>query len=156
MSTLGKKHSVATRKIQSENQKGVKNSNWKGDNVGYSALHVWVLSQKIKPEKCECCGVNPPFDAANISGEYKRDLSDWEYLCRSCHMEKDGRKAKFIESAIARGGFYQLDGRTYSIKELSEISGICGKTLRNRLNIYKWTVERSISEAPSFARRSLL
>lgn len=28
---------------------------------------------------------------ANISGKYKTDLSDWEYLCRRCHMKKDGR-----------------------------------------------------------------
>jgi len=35
---------------------------------------------------------NPiPYDVANISGKYKRDIKDFEWLCRLCHMTKDGR-----------------------------------------------------------------
>ena len=34
---------------------------------------------------------NPPYDLANISQEYRRDVDDFEWLCRSCHMKKDGR-----------------------------------------------------------------
>jgi hypothetical protein len=63
---------------------------WKGDNVGYEALHAWVRVRKIKPDLCERCNIRPARDLANISHQYKRDLLDWEYLCRSCHMIYDG------------------------------------------------------------------
>lgn len=70
---------------------GPEKTNWKGDKVGYGALHEWVRRRFIKPKKCQNCKEAPPHDLANISQEYKRDLSDWEYLCRRCHMIKDGR-----------------------------------------------------------------
>lgn len=76
---------------------GYFNPQWKGDNAGYSALHFWVERNSEKPSKCECCGKKRKLDAANISGEYKRDISDWEWLCRKCHMTKDGRLKKLIE-----------------------------------------------------------
>lgn len=69
---------------------GTNNPMW-NENVGYDALHAWVNRNLERPEKCECCGKKKPLDAANISNEYKRDLTDWEWLCRKCHMTKDGR-----------------------------------------------------------------
>lgn len=73
-------------------KKNDKNPNWAGDNVGYSALHLWVQRRLEKPKFCSKCKLpNKKLDLANISQEYKRDLSDWEWLCRSCHMEADGR-----------------------------------------------------------------
>ena len=70
---------------------GKKNPMWVGDKVGYDALHAWVRRHKPKLEFCECCGVNPPYDLANISQEYHRDINDFEWLCRNCHMGKDSR-----------------------------------------------------------------
>ena len=70
---------------------GVKNPNWKGDKVSYSALHSYVRTKKLKPSVCMFCKSNRPIDIANISGNYLRDLDDWEWLCRRCHMIKDGR-----------------------------------------------------------------
>jgi hypothetical protein len=64
---------------------------WKGDNVGYASIHEWIKNRIPKPQLCQCCQTNIPYDLANISGLYKRDLSDWEWLCRSYHMHKDGR-----------------------------------------------------------------
>ncbi len=68
-----------------------KNPLWKGDKVGYIALHAWVKKRLIKPKECDNCDRSIPLDLANISQKYKRDISDWEWLCRSCHMKKDGR-----------------------------------------------------------------
>ena len=70
---------------------GVKGMRWKGDSVGRIALHEWVTSRKTKPTHCENCETSPPFDLATIDNRYTRDLDDWEWLCRSCHMNKDGR-----------------------------------------------------------------
>lgn len=67
------------------------NGMWKGDKVGYKSLHQWVKKNKSKPKKCEECKRYSPYDLANISGKYKRDLKDWKWLCRRCHMFKDGR-----------------------------------------------------------------
>lgn len=70
---------------------GDKNSQWKGDEVGYSALHEYMRTICPKPDLCESCRDKSPMDLANISGEYLREEKDWEWLCRSCHMKKDGR-----------------------------------------------------------------
>lgn len=75
-----------------------KNGNWLGDNVSKRGLHRWVTRQKGKPEKCEECGEEKQLDLANISQEYKRDLDDWEWLCRRCHMKKDGRLEILIQN----------------------------------------------------------
>jgi len=63
---------------------------WKGDNVGYFGIHVWARKHIPKPKTCLRCD-RKPNDLANISQKYKRDASDWEWLCRSCHMKSDGR-----------------------------------------------------------------
>ena len=65
--------------------------NWKGDEVGMGALHDWVKRQLGKPKFCEHCRTTTAkqFDWANKSGEYRRDLSDWLRLCRSCHAKYD-------------------------------------------------------------------
>lgn len=75
---------------------GADSPNWKGDDVGYAALHNWVERRLGKPSKCNQCGTEDAacFDWANKSGKYLRDLSDWERLCRSCHMKSDGRGFK--------------------------------------------------------------
>ncbi len=88
---FGKKLSIETRKKHSESKKGEKNPMWKGDKVGYGSLHDWIRDHKPKPDLCENCKKDKPYDLANISGEYKRDVNDFEWLCRRCHMKKDGR-----------------------------------------------------------------
>lgn len=76
---------------------------WKGSKVGYTALHQWVRNRVSSDNHCQKCGnFYERLDLANISGLYKRDLSDWEYLCRKCHMIKDGRLYKFIKLSKSR------------------------------------------------------
>jgi len=74
-----------------ENIRGADNPFWRGGDVKMTALHEWVGSRKPKPEFCEECGLRPPFDLATIEDRYTRNLDDWEWLCRRCHMLKDGR-----------------------------------------------------------------
>lgn len=64
---------------------------WKGDKVGLEALHAWVRRRLKMPKRCPDCSKRRKLDLANISQKYKRDLADWEWLCRKCHMTKDGR-----------------------------------------------------------------
>lgn len=81
--------------IKSKNE-SKKNGMWKGDKAGLDAIHIWVLRRKPKPKVCEDCKKKPPLDLANISQKYKRDVNDFEWLCRKCHMTKDGRLKKLI------------------------------------------------------------
>ncbi len=98
-----------------------KNVNWKGDNVGLPALHEWIENRKPKPKFCECCKTNKPYDLANISGLYKRDVNDFEWLCRSCHMHRDGRLKK-LHSNYKKGVNHPLwkGGRKITWKKYYE------------------------------------
>ncbi len=85
---------------------------WKGDDVGYISLHVWVKKHLGNPEQCEHCGEKGLYGGytrmdgvfikkwsiqwANKSGEYKRELGDWTGLCVKCHYEYDLQNG-FIE-----------------------------------------------------------
>lgn len=70
---------------------GEDNPNWKGDDVGLSPIHTWLNRHYGKPRFCERCHTTTAkmYDWANISGEYKRDRSDFLRLCRSCHVKMD-------------------------------------------------------------------
>ena len=74
-----------------------KNGAWKGNKVSYGALHDYIKYYFPKPKLCQNCNIKPPYDLSNISNEYKRDFSDWEWLCRTCHMRKDGRLNRLLQ-----------------------------------------------------------
>lgn len=85
---------------------GEDNPNWKGDSVGLNGLHIWIKRNFNKPSSCQRCLVKPPYDLAN-KGIYNRDIKNWEWLCRKCHMETDGRLA--ILKRIHRGKYANQD-----------------------------------------------
>ncbi len=88
---LGKNISQDQKDKISMANMGKKNRMWKGDDVGIVGLHSWIKRHKTKVALCQECNKKEPFDLANISGKYKRDINDFEWLCRRCHMIKDGR-----------------------------------------------------------------
>lgn len=91
--------------------KGDKHPMWKGNNVKYAAIHMWIKSKLGKSNKCisnNCNEKSKRYVWANISGEYKRDLLDWHQLCQSCNM-KDGVKIpinRFPEKIKRKGVSY--------------------------------------------------
>ena len=99
----GVSKSESHRKSISLGKMAEKNPMWRGDDVGLDALHLWVTSRFPKPKLCKDCKKVPPYDLVNISQKYKRDLSDWEWLCRRCHMLKDGRLKNFNFNRNNRG-----------------------------------------------------
>lgn len=77
---------------------------WKGKKVSYRGLHMWVELLLGKPKYCVKCGKESNghnMHWANISGEYKREITDWIRLCAKCHgaydKEKGLRKRKIIK-----------------------------------------------------------
>ena len=79
---------------------GENNWNWKGDKVGYYALHAWVERNLGKPQTCELCGdtSDRKYEWANISGNYKRELNGWKRLCTPCHAAFDNYVNKAWET----------------------------------------------------------
>lgn len=67
---------------------GEKNHRWAGDKIGYWGVHDWIASQLGRPKKCENCRTRrkTKYEWANISGEYRREVSDWARLCKRCHV----------------------------------------------------------------------
>ena len=63
---------------------------WKGNNVGYDALHSWIYRKLGQPNFCNRCKTTKSkrFMWHNINKEYKRDLIDWERLCSKCHANE--------------------------------------------------------------------
>ena len=76
---------------------GEKVWNWKGDNVGYGGLHAWVRRKLGTPQNCARCGTTTAkrYEWANISGEYRRDITDWIRLCTSCHRKEGFEKGEY-------------------------------------------------------------
>ena len=87
-------------------QFGERGSSWKGDNVGYGALHHWVKKNLGEPLICWYCNTSTAkkYHWANRSGEYKRDLNDWFRLCVSCHhfYDRDPIKRQDIADFLGR------------------------------------------------------
>jgi len=96
---LGKKLTDDHKKNLSDAHSGDKAYNWQGEKVSYGALHTWVSRVLGSPQYCEDCKrTKPPkgmgktrsyFQWANISGKYKREVSDWRRLCYRCHGKFD-------------------------------------------------------------------
>lgn len=87
----GGTHTQAAKEKIRLSRLGDKNPFWRGDNVSYTALHSWVTRNKAKSLLCGDCHKKRVLELSSISGEYTRDLDDWEWICRRCHMQKDGR-----------------------------------------------------------------
>lgn len=73
---------------------------WKGNEVGYSGLHKWVKRNNGSASLCvKDVTHEGPYCWANITGEYRRDLSDWHELCYSCNKLDGIKKAKRFKYA---------------------------------------------------------
>lgn len=71
-----------------------RNPAWRGDDVGYNALHGWVRRHLPKPQRCQKCNIiNHKLDLACVTNVYNRDFSNWMYMCRSCHQKTHGKIA---------------------------------------------------------------
>src|SRR5919202_1879085 len=72
---------------------GESSPTWKGDNIK-SKLHIHKRVKKCfpKPKQCQnpdCRKETSKLDLVCVTGIYHVELSNWQYLCRSCHMKLD-------------------------------------------------------------------
>jgi hypothetical protein len=82
---------------------GIKHFAWKGDKVGYNALHTWIYRTLGKATICSNAKCKYPrkdglnrimtkpkrYEWANINWKYRRNTKDWIQLCPSCHRTFD-------------------------------------------------------------------
>ena len=97
---LLKEYKIKTRN-KSEAQLGEKNYMygkmkekspvWKGKNAKTNAKHMWMKAHFKPLKKCEKCGLetNVELSFNHCLGDYTRNIDDYEYLCRKCHVKKD-------------------------------------------------------------------
>ena len=73
-----------------------KNHNWKGKDVGYAAIHMWLNSHNIKKDICDFC--KNKIDKVNVKRiefalkkgrKYSRNINDYYQLCPLCHRRYD-------------------------------------------------------------------
>lgn len=76
---------------------GIKNT-WQKKEVvkpttPYRIVHYWIQTRLGKPHYCEHCKKTDlphrSYNWANVSKQYKRELSDWIRLCIKCHKKYD-------------------------------------------------------------------
>lgn len=102
IASTGRTLSEEARQKISESKRGEKAYNWEGDQVSYSGLHKWINRELGKPDICEHCGTqDKKLDWANKSQEYKRELTDWIRLCRSCHLKYDYKHGRNRQGGFA-------------------------------------------------------
>ena len=88
-----------------------------GASTEYRLLHYWVEKQLGKPLRCDECGATEKrrYHWANVSGEYKRELSDWRRLCVPCHARESnwGRKPGKVARELCIRGHALTEGNIY-------------------------------------------
>ena len=48
-------------------------------------IHKWIKRRKPKQQYCTICNEIKKVELSNISGEYKEDIEDYQWLCHECH-----------------------------------------------------------------------
>lgn len=90
---LGLKQTQEQIRKRVESYKGQRHWDWKGDDAGYRAKHIWIERRLGKPRYCEHCKRSDlphrSYHWANISKSYKRVVKDWIRLCVRCHKKYD-------------------------------------------------------------------
>jgi hypothetical protein len=109
-----------------ENHKG-----WKGDDVGYGALHVWIHRHWGKADHCENCHVvgAKKYEWSN-KGIYDRNPENWVQLCTSCHRLFDYQRSGYVsfrkgkklgftpKHAFKKGLIPWNKGKRYTLEEV--------------------------------------
>lgn len=78
-------------------EKRIKGVNWSN----YINIHYWVYKKYGKAKYCANNNDHKSkrYEWANISGKYKKDISDWKQLCPSCHRKMDYTKEQSIKTS---------------------------------------------------------
>jgi hypothetical protein len=90
--TKGTKWTEERKNSQSFARSDEKSPRWKGEDVGYNGLHIWIRKVLGKAKKCSKCGkegTGREIHWANKDHLYKREPSEFMELCLQCHATYD-------------------------------------------------------------------
>jgi len=109
----------------------------------YRSIHSWIVYNFGKADLCEECGLTEEkenkkrtFCWSNLSGEYKKERSDWRKLCYSCHKRYDVKRLELIPWNKGLKGlqkWHNISGLNTRIpwnkgkRGYKEIKCVCGK-----------------------------
>jgi len=86
-----KKHNIPIRNRTEAMSKELGN-NWKGDKAKYFAKHFYMRKYKTKPDRCEICGEKKKLELSSKDHKYTRNVDEYQYICKSCHVKYDESK----------------------------------------------------------------
>ncbi len=89
----------------------------------YANFHAWAMSSGYKDKVT--------IERVNVNGNYCPSNCTWMVNEKQALNRRNNVKLEY-------------NGEMYSMRELSELSGVNYNTLRNRLNNCKWSVERAM------------
>jgi len=82
----------------------------------YRRIHQWVERKLGTPSICFNCLKTDKkrYEWANISGEHKKELSDWIRYCVKCHREIDSKNKvlcrKLLHELVGDNVYYRPNG----------------------------------------------
>jgi len=90
----------------------------------YRLIHLWINRTKPRSGICEDCKLKTNTGYSNISGEYKKEVEDWQELCDKCHYKYD---KDVLGASKSQAG-------TFRNKELASKAGVLGGSISKRGN----------------------
>jgi hypothetical protein len=87
---------------------GINNPMWKGEAASYKAIHIWLLNNFGKANKCEnktCEGKSNNFHWAKIKDkQYTHNRDNFFQLCSVCHSKYDFKEETRHKLSVALKG----------------------------------------------------
>lgn len=116
----------------------------KTNKYWYLYIHNWIKKYKPMPRKCEDCGQKRLLQYANLSGRYKKQISDWKCLCIICHRAYDEKSTSLL---IKKGMPFLIQNTQQAKKFLkkkytSEYNQKYNHFERNFSMLIDWTINR--------------
>lgn len=110
-------------------------------SIGYRALHNWVERKLGVPSVCaRCPRTSGRFHWANISGKYKRDVSDWVRLCPPCHTRMDRKFPPNVDGIYTCAKGHVLTEDNIYVHPTRRLK-LCVKCIKERRKIYYWKLK---------------
>lgn len=90
----------------------------------YRLIHLWINKKKPRKGICDNCGAKGKTGYSNKSGEYNKNVDDWQELCDKCHYKYDKEVL----------GANKSPAGTFRNKELASKAGSIGGSISKRGN----------------------
>jgi len=104
-----------------------------GSATEYTNLHNRIRGRIGKPKQCYLCKDKKcKFDLANLTQKYTEELSDWAYMCRSCHRRWDSPKYHWKSEV-----WYKFCIKCKEIKIVNEFYKKNSKVVLNSGTVYQ-------------------